>query len=324
MENPLKEQVKNLSLNPGVYLMKDRHGDVIYVGKAKKLRERVLSYFVKNKQHSSKTLRLIQQLAEFDVIEVETELDALLLECRLIQQFRPIYNRQMNSFEKYNYIQINTDNDEISINILSVPTQKNCFGPFSTNRKLVELKQILESLYELNPSDYWHQSFAKHHTFPLTHTTIKTELLGAFTFDNQLPQKRLEAKMILAAENHSFEKALKLREDWQLLTRFFAQNKKLVLANQASWQLLQMTTHSKMKFYLIYQGLVINSRTFTKQTVAKYTFDELANKMLPKKEPKNIQQFSKEQVDFINILYSYINHHKEALLIDLTVPYAEK
>lgn len=324
MKNPLKEQARNLSLNPGVYLMKDRYGDVIYVGKAKKLRERVLSYFVKNKQHSSKTVRLIQQLAEFDVIEVETELDALLLECQLIQELRPIYNRQMNSFEKYKYIQINTENSKISINILSVPTQKNCFGPFSTNRKLVELKLILETLYGLNQSDYWHQSFAKNHTTPLTHTTIKTELLGAFIFNNQLPQQRLEAKMVLAAENYSFEKALKLREDWQLLTRFFAQNKKLVLANQANWQLLQLTVHSKMKYYLIYQGLVIHSRTFTKQTAAKYTLDELAKKLLPKKLPKKIQQFSKDQVDFINILYSYVNHHKEALLINLAVPYAKK
>lgn len=318
MKEQLKERVKHLPLRPGVYLMKDKHGKIIYVGKAKKLRERVASYFIKNKQHSSKTIRLVQQLTDFDIIEVESELDALLLECRLIQNYRPIYNRQMNSFEKYRYIEINTDTPKISIVIRTVPMGKNCFGPFSTSRKLTEVKQILDNLYGLNQNNYWQYSFLDPSIDSVDQDTVISELLGAFEKNNPLPQNRLEAKMILASENQSFEKALKLREDWHFLTRFFNKNKKLVLANQADWQFLALPLGSKIKYYLIYQGMVINSRSLTKRTFAKYTPNELAKKILPATKPEKILHFSKDQVDFINILYSYINQHKECQLVDLT------
>lgn len=322
MKNNLKEQARNLPLTPGVYLMKDKHETIIYVGKAKKLRERVGSYFVKNKQNSSKTLRLIQQLTDFDVIEVDSELDALLLECQLIQEYRPIYNRQMNSFEKYKYIEIHTENNDLTINIRSIPTTANCFGPFPINRKLSELKLILENLYGLNKKNYWQQSFSENFTPPLDLSVITEELLGAFTLNNQLPQKRLEAKMLSASKNYSFEKAAKLREDWQFLIRFFNQNKKLVLANQTNWQLLYIPIGYKIKYYLVHQGIVLASRTLTKQTFSKYTPNELAKKILPKNEPEKIQQFSKEQVDFINILSSYINQHNECQLVELADPFA--
>lgn len=321
MNEHLKEQVKHLPLTPGVYLMKDTHGTIIYVGKAKKLRERVHSYFVKNKGHSRKTLRLIQQLADFDVIEVDTELDALLLECQLIQTYRPIYNRQMNAFEKYSYIEIAVANETVTLNILSVPKEKNCFGPFSTKRRLTELKRILEELYDLTPQNYWQQTFASKKTNLLSSTTVANELLNAFQQNSQQPQKRLEENMLAAASNHSFEKALKLREDWQFITRFFKQNAKLILANQNDWQLLVLPFGDKLKYYLIYQGFIVTSRILTKQTYAKYTSDELAKKILPQEKPTPVTTFSKGDVDFINILYGYINQHEECFVFDLADPF---
>ncbi|MFD2306306.1 GIY-YIG nuclease family protein [Enterococcus termitis] len=321
MNTNLKKQAKALPLTPGVYLMLDKNEEIIYVGKAKKLRERVSSYFTKNKQHSRKTLRMIQQLADFRTIDVPTELDALLLECQLIQTHRPIYNRQMNSFEKYKYIEINTDNQEVQINILSVPTEKNCFGPFSIQRKLNLVKQILEELYGLNKNNYWRQTFMEQSIDSLDRTLIINELLGAFRLNNERPQERLEAKMLLASENFSFEKAGKLHEEWQFLTHFFNQNKKLILASQTDWQFLWFPFHSKISYYLIYQGQIINSRMCTKQTFSKYTADELAKKILPKIKPTPIKQFSKKQIDFVNILYSYVNQHKECHLIELDDPF---
>lgn len=318
MKRNLKEQAKKLPLSPGVYLMRDLHGSIIYVGKAKKLRERVSSYFIKNKSHSRKTLRLIQQLADFDVIEVDTELDALLLECQLIQAYRPLYNRQMNAFEKYRYIEIANENDDVTLNIIAAPKNQHCFGPFSTNRRLTELKRILEELYGLHPQNYWQQQFTSEQQKSVPQNIIATELLNAFNFKGQQPQKRLEEKMISASNDFSFEKALKFREDWQFVTRFFKQNQKLVLASQSDWQLLVLPFGRKIKYYLIYQGRVLNSRILTKKTFANYSPNELAHKILPKELPNKITHFTKEQVDFINILYGYINQHKECTVVDLT------
>ncbi|MTD42218.1 excinuclease ABC [Erwinia sp. CPCC 100877] len=321
MNSALKEKASLLPQTPGVYLMKNGHGDIVYVGKAKKLKNRVSSYFIKNKQHSRKTVRMIQQLADFEIIDVPSELDALLLECQLIHELRPIYNRQLNTFEKYKYIEINTEGTEIAINILSIPTAKHCFGPFSTSRKLGFVKRILETVYGLNRQSYWHQTFTVQTTPKVSRAVIEQELFNAFTKIDQRPQQRLKAAMLAASENYEFEKAIQLREEWHFLTRFFEQNRKLILASQSQWQLLFFPLGTKIEYYLIYQGLVINSKVVTKRTFNKYTPDQLAQKLRPNLEPQALQYFSKDQVDFINILYGYINRHPECQLLTLANPF---
>ncbi|MEN2275121.1 nucleotide excision repair endonuclease, partial [Enterococcus lactis] len=77
----LKEKKKNLPMRRGVYLMKNQEGIVIYVCKAKRLKNRVSSFFHQNKQHSKKELRMIHHITDFDFVVVDTELDGLLLEC---------------------------------------------------------------------------------------------------------------------------------------------------------------------------------------------------------------------------------------------------
>ncbi|WP_312540762.1 GIY-YIG nuclease family protein [Enterococcus sp.] len=85
----LKRKANALPATPGIYLMKDAHGSIVYVGKAKSLKARVVSYFRKNQQHTSKTIRMVHNITDFDTIGVDTELDALLLECQLIKNCIP-------------------------------------------------------------------------------------------------------------------------------------------------------------------------------------------------------------------------------------------
>ena len=99
----LKEKVKNLSSSPGVYLMKDVHDGIIYVGKAKNLKRRVQSYFQNSKSHSPKTVKLVHTI-ELDYILTDTEFEAFMLECKLIQELKPFFNRQMKNPKSYAYI----------------------------------------------------------------------------------------------------------------------------------------------------------------------------------------------------------------------------
>ena len=135
MKEYLKEKAHQLPLTPGVYLMKDATDTIIYVGKAKKLKNRVSSYFINSNQHSRKTMRLVKQIIDFDVLHTDTELDALLLECQLIQQYRPRYNRQMNAYEQYSYVSVAVNERQLEIKLLNIPTKENCFGPYSIRRK---------------------------------------------------------------------------------------------------------------------------------------------------------------------------------------------
>ena len=126
-----------------------------------KIKNRVSSYFINSNQHSRKTMRLVKQIIDFDVLHTDTELDALLLECQLIQQYRPRYNRQMNAYEQYSYVSVAVNERQLEIKLLNIPTKENCFGPYSIRRKLNRLKIILDSIYDLVPTNYWHQTFQK-------------------------------------------------------------------------------------------------------------------------------------------------------------------
>ena len=112
----LRDKANRLSLSPGVYLMKDKTGKIIYVGKAKALKNRVTSYFRHDANHNAKTLKLIDNIVDFDFIVCPSELDALVLECSLIKLHKPKYNRCsiilrlhfLGSYQRYMLFWMNT------------------------------------------------------------------------------------------------------------------------------------------------------------------------------------------------------------------------
>ena len=100
----LDEKLKSLPTSPGCYLYKDAAGEIIYVGKAVNLRNRVRSYFQKGTQHTAKTRKLVSRIADLDIVVVDSELEALVLECNLIKQHRPHYNVRMRDDKHYPYL----------------------------------------------------------------------------------------------------------------------------------------------------------------------------------------------------------------------------
>ena len=102
----LREKANKLPLTPGVYQMKDTGGKIIYIGKAKALKNRVSSYFRAVESHNAKTYRLVQNIYDFDFIVTQTELDALVLEASLIKLYSPKYNILLKDDKGYNYIKV--------------------------------------------------------------------------------------------------------------------------------------------------------------------------------------------------------------------------
>ena len=88
----LREKAMKLPLTPGVYIMKNKSGKIIYIGKAKKLKNRVSQYFGSQNRHSTKVRKMVENVADFDYILTDTEFEALVLECSLIKQNMPKYN----------------------------------------------------------------------------------------------------------------------------------------------------------------------------------------------------------------------------------------
>lgn len=140
----IKEELKKLPALPGVYLMKDVNQNIIYVGKAKVLKNRVPSYFRKNDQHNQKTIELVANIVSFEYIIVDTELEALIVESNLIKKYQPKYNIALKH-SSYPYIQITTEDEYPKI--LSTRTYKKdnnkYFGPFVEVGAMNEVLEIV-------------------------------------------------------------------------------------------------------------------------------------------------------------------------------------
>lgn len=135
----LKEKIRSLPSCPGVYLMKDADGSVIYVGKSKNLKSRVGSYFQDSKSHPPKVIKLVRHLKDLDYIITDTEFEAFLLECKLIKELKPLYNRVMKNQKSYCYIRIGINERFPDIEITEESDNKDgnmYFGPY-TNRNTV-------------------------------------------------------------------------------------------------------------------------------------------------------------------------------------------
>lgn len=148
-KNKIKEILENLPPCPGVYKMKNEEGKIIYIGKAKNLSKRVPQYFLKNYQHSTRTRKLLENLADIEFTAVDSELEAIILENNLIKQFLPRYNIIMKDDKNFVYIKITEDEDYPRIQIVrKVEKDKAKYiGPKSAAHKVKETFKLLKKLF---------------------------------------------------------------------------------------------------------------------------------------------------------------------------------
>ena len=102
----LRDKTSKLTASPGVYLMKNREGAIIYIGKAKNLKNRVTSYFRENPDHTPKVAAMVSHVFDYDFIVTDSEYEALVLECSLIKQHKPKYNILLKDDKGYSYIKV--------------------------------------------------------------------------------------------------------------------------------------------------------------------------------------------------------------------------
>ena len=108
----LKEKANKLPLSPGVYIMKNKNDDVIYVGKAKSLKNRVTQYFGSSTNHTLKVIKMVANVTNFETILCDSEYEALVLENSLIKQYQPKYNILLKDDKGYHYIKITNENGQ--------------------------------------------------------------------------------------------------------------------------------------------------------------------------------------------------------------------
>ena len=144
------EKVRSFPKSPGVYLMKDANGIVIYVGKAKNLRARAGSYFLKAAQEEARTAVWIHDICDIDFMECESEVDALLVESRLIKDIQPRHNKDLKDDKTFPYLQIRTNEDFPRVEITREPETKGVklYGPFANVGSLRGAIQVLQKIFK--------------------------------------------------------------------------------------------------------------------------------------------------------------------------------
>jgi len=145
----LKDKVRSLPGAPGVYLMKDTKGRVIYIGKAVDLKSRVSSYFTRAAAVDRRTADLVLEIADVDVLETDSEVDALLLEARLIKDVQPRFNQELKDDKTFPYLQITTHEDYPRVEFTRKPeaTGVKLYGPFTSAKKLRGTIGVLQKIF---------------------------------------------------------------------------------------------------------------------------------------------------------------------------------
>ena len=144
------EKVRSFPTTPGVYLMKDAAGRVIYVGKAKNLRARAGSYFLKAAELDRRTADLVREIRDIDFLEAESEVDALLLESRLVKDVQPRFNSDLKDDKTFPYLQITTHEDFPRVEFTRTPRQKGVklYGPFTSAGSLRGAIVVLQRIFK--------------------------------------------------------------------------------------------------------------------------------------------------------------------------------
>lgn len=143
-------KVRKFPMAPGVYFMKDKAGVVIYVGKAKNLRARAGSYFLKAAAIDQRTAELVKEICDIDFMQVESEVDALLAEARLIKDIQPKYNSDLKDGKTFPYLQITTHEDYPRVEITRKPRTSGVklYGPFTSAGNIRAAMNILQKIFK--------------------------------------------------------------------------------------------------------------------------------------------------------------------------------
>ena len=228
----IEEELKKLPGRPGVYIMHDAHDDIIYVGKAISLKNRVRQYFQSSRGKSAKILQMVERIRRFEYIVTDSELEALVLECNLIKEHRPKYNTMLKDDKTYPFIKV-TLGEEYPRVLFSRTMKKDksrYFGPYTSATAVKDTIDLVKKLYKIRscsknlPRDIGKERPCLYYQIGqcnapcqgiFTKEEYRKSVADAVDFLNGnhgSVLRELEEKMNQASEDMEFEKAIEYRD----------------------------------------------------------------------------------------------------------------
>lgn len=247
MNDILKQKLENLPTNSGVYVMRNIDGEVIYVGKAKNLKNRVSSYFRKNSSHALKVKTMVEKICDLDYFITLSEQDALALESNLIKKYQPFFNILLKDGKAFPYIKISQNEDFPKVEIVRKLKKDKAkyFGPYFGGISATEILKTIVEAFPVRTCNLKISSGKKVKreclnymlglcSAPCTgkiskegYAKIINNISDFLNGNDHVIEKKLKEKMQKSAESENFEKALEIRERLKMIAKL----KDRVIAN---------------------------------------------------------------------------------------------
>ena len=275
----IKNALAVLPEKPGVYLMHDAEGKVIYVGKAVVLKNRVRSYFRNLASHTPKVRAMVAKIAEIETIITSSEVEALILECNLIKKYRPRYNISLKDDKSYPYLKVTMQEDFPRLHMTRRLMRDGAkyYGPYADAGAMYETMKLLKTMFPLrtcrkmNPDRPCLNYHIKRCLAPCAGYVSKDEYgkmikSVCMVLDGRTTEleRDLKQRMQQAAEEYAFEEAARLRDQLQAVERL-NESQKAVTNNGGDMDIIgfaQDMTGNCLQIFFVRKGKLIGRDNF--------------------------------------------------------------
>ena len=285
-----QHQLKILPDKPGVYIMKNSLGEVIYVGKAKILKNRVRQYFQNSKNHSEKVRAMVKNIAEFEYIVTDSEMEALILECNLIKKYSPRYNIALKDDKFYPFIKITTNEDfpRVYVTRNFAKDGNRYFGPYTNGTAVYEVMGLIKKLFPLRTCKKaiveggeptraclnYHINLCKApcagYISKAEYWEMIDEIISILNGTDTSIIKNLKLEMEKAAEELEFEKAAKIR-DRILAIELIREKQKMFTVKEGDEDFIDLYTDEKdgcAQVFFVREGKVTGREHFMIENIS--------------------------------------------------------
>ncbi|MDP3993394.1 MAG: excinuclease ABC subunit UvrC [bacterium] len=286
MDINLKEKLRNLPPKPGVYLFKDGNGEILYVGKAKNLRNRVRSYFLKSNNHLPRTSIMIGQIADLDFVVVSSEVESLILENNFIKQNKPRFNVRLRDDKNYLFIKIDYDYEIPQIytvrhsghsdTIRRFGLYNKYFGPYTSALSVKQTLKFVRGVFRIcgnkkvGTKPCFHYELGRCPGVCVGKISIEEYSKSLSAVEQFLNHRRgevakvLKSRMIAASKKRQYEKAAKLRDDLKSLEHIW-EKQKIVFTKKLSqdyFSIFLAGNRGAVNLFMVRDGKLIDRENF--------------------------------------------------------------
>ena len=298
----IKEELKKLPNKPGIYIMKNDRDEILYIGKAINLKNRVRQYFQSSKNLMPKIKTMVSKVSYFEYIVTDSELEALILECNLIKEHRPRYNTLLKDDKNYPYIKITT-NDEFPRVFVTRQMKKDknkYFGPYINQKALRETVELIQNIWNIRtcnrnlPKDIGRQRPCLNHSIgkckaPCNgkvsgdeYKKMISEIIDFLNGNTQYIIENLEREMNELAKELEFEKAGKVRDQINSI-KSIAERQKIVNTTDEDQDVIAFARsgdEALVQIFFVRKGKLIGREHFRMNGVEGLKRSEVMNSFI--------------------------------------------